>query len=103
MASLVENADHDPAAVVAPIEHRGCQRHEPPQQIESLLRSAFGHRSDNSPALGIEIISERANALPIDKRARPANRREPFSYFLGNITWALRRRQLQSQTPLGGG
>jgi hypothetical protein len=67
-ARLAEDAAHGAAAVIASIENRACQRHEPPQQIEGFCRVGLGHRLDYGAALQIEIAGERANALPIDKR-----------------------------------
>jgi hypothetical protein len=56
-ASVVEDADHGPVAVIASIEDRRRQRHEAPEQIKGFSRVLSGHRLDDGAPLGLKVIS----------------------------------------------
>src|SRR5205823_201134 len=55
--------------VVASIENRRRQRHEAPEQIKGFPRVLTGHRLDDRAPLGIKVLSQRSDALPVDERS----------------------------------
>src|SRR5215831_6472545 len=83
--SLAENTDHRSTAVIAPLENRRGQGHEPPEQIEGCRRIRLRDRLDDGSALNFEIIGQGSRALPVYKRARPRYDREPLAYLLGEF------------------
>jgi hypothetical protein len=52
--------------------------------------------------MGIEVIGQGSHASPVHKRPRPSDHREPLSYLLDKLRWALRSGQFHPQTSFGG-
>ena len=101
-AGLVEDTDHRSTAVVAALENRRSQGHELPEQLEGFFRVDLGDRLDDRTPLRIKIVGQGSHALPVDKRARPREGREPLAHLPRNFARALRPRQLQPQASFGG-
>lgn len=58
---------------------------------------------DDCTALGIEIIGQGSDTVPVHKRPRPRDDREPLAYLLRKFARALRTGEFQSQAPFGVG
>jgi hypothetical protein len=75
--------------------------------FQSRSKASSGSRAsrhlDDGTAGSIEVIHQRSDALPIDKRPRPRNDREPFAYLLPEFTGAPSAGQLQLKPSLGSG
>jgi hypothetical protein len=56
----------------------------------------------NCSALNIEVIGQGSRALPVYKRPRPRNEREPLAHLLGEFGWSLCTGQFHSQASFGG-
>src|SRR5438132_1611744 len=88
-AGLVKDTDHRSTTVVAALEDRRSQGHEPPEQVEGFLRVRLGHPLDDCPPLGIEVAREGSDALPVHKRPGSRYGRDPLAHFLRKFAWAL--------------
>src|SRR5258708_9571545 len=62
----------------------------------------LGYCLDDCIALSIEIIDQGSEALPVHKRLRPCNRREPFAHLFRKFARALRLGQFQPQASFAG-
>ena len=85
----MKDTDYRSTTVVAALEDGRSQGHESPEQIEGFLRVRFGHPLDDCAALGVEVVREGSDALPVDKRSRPRDGHNPLAHFLRNFAGAL--------------